>query len=401
MNDSPGWTSPGSSPAGSPGGDQPGAQWSKEQPPPAVPPQPGPPAGPYPGTPQQGGPYGGGHGGGHHGVPGGPSWGPPPAPKPGVIPLRPIGLGEILDGAVTTMRTYWRPVLGISLVVAAVTQTVVVLLNIFLLNDITTASLNADPITMGGEEYTSLMGQSMLASFVLLLVGVIGHATATALLTPVTSQAVLGRPATVRQAWQSSRPQALRLLGLVLLIPLAVAVVFVACLLPGILVGLGGSAVGGGLLIFFGIFPAVALSAWIYIRWALSSPALILEKQPVLRSMTRSAKLVQGSWWRIFGILALTNLITAFVSFVIAVPFELVGMSMSGMSLGSFLGGGTAEFGPLYYVFTGIGGMFATTVTLPITAGVTVLLYIDRRIRREALDLELARASGSAPGAGS
>ena len=33
-------------------------------------------------------------------------------------------------------------------------------------------------------------------------------------------------------------------------------------------------------------------------------------------------------------------------------------------------------------------------ITFPITAGVTVLLYIDQRIRREALDLELARAAG-------
>ncbi|WP_166022280.1 hypothetical protein [Streptomyces chilikensis] len=401
MNDSPGWTSPGSSPAENPGGGQPGAQWSKQQPPPAVPPQPGPPGAPHPGAPQQGGPYGGGpYGGGPHGPPG-PSWGPPPAPKPGVIPLRPIGLGEILDGAVTTMRTYWRPVLGISLVVAAITQTVVVLLSIFLLNDITTASLNADPVTMGGREYTSLMGQSMLASLVLLLVGLIGHAMATALLTPVTSQAVLGRPATVRQAWQSSKPQALRLLALVLLIPLTVMAVFTACLLPGILVALGGSAVGGGLLIFFGIFPAVALAAWIYTRWSLSSPALILEKQPVVRSLTRSGKLVQGSWWRVFGILLLTNLITAFVSFVIAFPFELVGLSMSGISMGSFLTGEASELGPLYYVLTGIGGMFAATVTLPVNAGVTVLLYIDRRIRREALDLELTRAAGTAPGTGS
>jgi hypothetical protein len=33
-------------------------------------------------------------------------------------------------------------------------------------------------------------------------------------------------------------------------------------------------------------------------------------------------------------------------------------------------------------------------ITFPITAGVTVLLYIDQRIRREALDLDLARAAG-------
>lgn len=39
--------------------------------------------------------------------------------------------------------------------------------------------------------------------------------------------------------------------------------------------------------------------------------------------------------------------------------------------------------------------MIGSMITFPITAGVTVLLYIDQRIRREALDLELARAAGT------
>ena len=38
------------------------------------------------------------------------------------------------------------------------------------------------------------------------------------------------------------------------------------------------------------------------------------------------------------------------------------------------------------------------TIVIPFTAGITALLYIDRRIRREALDIELARAAG-VPGA--
>ena len=38
--------------------------------------------------------------------------------------------------------------------------------------------------------------------------------------------------------------------------------------------------------------------------------------------------------------------------------------------------------------------MIASAITYPIAAGVSVLLYIDQRIRREALDLELARAAG-------
>jgi len=40
-------------------------------------------------------------------------------------------------------------------------------------------------------------------------------------------------------------------------------------------------------------------------------------------------------------------------------------------------------------------------VTRPITAGVTVLLYVDMRMRKEGLDLALRTASGSGqPGAG-
>ncbi len=41
-----------------------------------------------------------------------------------------------------------------------------------------------------------------------------------------------------------------------------------------------------------------------------------------------------------------------------------------------------------------IGSVIGATLTMPVKAGVTVLLYIDQRIRREALDLELARAAG-------
>jgi hypothetical protein len=41
-----------------------------------------------------------------------------------------------------------------------------------------------------------------------------------------------------------------------------------------------------------------------------------------------------------------------------------------------------------------IGAIAAGTVTRPITAGVTVLLYVDMRMRKEGLDLALRSASG-------
>src|SRR5687767_4983300 len=44
-----------------------------------------------------------------------PGWAPPP--KPGVIPLRPLGVGEILDGAISSIRRDPRVMLGVSALV--------------------------------------------------------------------------------------------------------------------------------------------------------------------------------------------------------------------------------------------------------------------------------------------
>ncbi len=52
-----------------------------------------------------------------------------------------------------------------------------------------------------------------------------------------------------------------------------------------------------------------------------------------------------------------------------------------------------AGFAPLQLVITGISSIVAATIVYPFWAGVTSLLYIDLRMRREGLDVELARAA--------
>jgi hypothetical protein len=49
----------------------------------------------------------------------------------------------------------------------------------------------------------------------------------------------------------------------------------------------------------------------------------------------------------------------------------------------------------VYAASTALAVLLTSIITLPFLAGVTSLLYIDRRIRREALDLELQRAAGA------
>ena len=56
--------------------------------------------------------------------------------------------------------------------------------------------------------------------------------------------------------------------------------------------------------------------------------------------------------------------------------------------------GSAPTYGWTYLIVSGIGSVIGSMITFPIAAGVIVLLYIDQRIRREALDLDLARAAG-------
>ncbi|MER5733837.1 hypothetical protein ABT084_36845 [Streptomyces sp. NPDC002138] len=439
MNDSPGWATPGPSPSGgeregAPDANGTGAQrpssppspenpaqpgqtgqpvppaqpptdpkWSAQQPPPGQwsspgsapapgapadgsapqqPPQPQPGAGwgsygqqpgPYGGQPGQPGPYG------PYGAPGG--WGKPPAAKPGVIPLRPLGLGEILDGAVTTMRTHWRSVLSVTALVAVIVQLATVIFQRYALERLTT---DAGSIT-GPREMLDVMGSSLTLSSVAIFIQVIGGVLATALLTMIFSRAVLGQPSTVAGAWRDARPQLLRLAGLTLLLTVGSAALLLVLMLPGILVNSPALGVVGGLI-------GLVVLAWLWIRFSLASPALMLEKATVLKALGRSAKLVQGAWWRIFGITVLTTLIVGIVSMIIAVPFSVMAIVFGG-GFDAMIAGNTPD-GWAFLIIQAVGSVVGMAITMPMQAGVVVLLYIDQRIRREALDLELARAAG-------
>ncbi|GLW51938.1 membrane protein [Streptomyces sp. NBRC 14336] len=422
MNDTPGWASPGSAPsdgqepgtsgpdrpADRPGPEQPtdqpgpqpqghGSKWSKEQPPPAqwsaptgapAPGQAPPPPPPGPGWGNRP-PATGGYGG--HGSWGGGWGGPPPAAKPGVIPLRPLGVGEILDGAVSTMRAYWRTVLGIALTVAVLTEIVVVLLQGFFLND-TFDTINDPDVTF--DELMRAMGDTMISYGVLSLISLIGTVLATALLTTVTSRAVLGRPVTTGEAWRDARPQVGKLFGLIFLLLLIAFGIVAVGVLPGILVTVAGGGGAGAALTVLGSLGAVVVALWLMIRFSLASPALMLEKQGIVKSMSRSVKLVRGSWWRVFGIQLLAMLIASILASIIAIPFAFLADAFSGDSVSGLLDGTGGSLSWTFLIISGIGSVIGSMITFPISAGVTVLLYIDQRIRREALDLELARAAG-------
>ena len=87
-----------------------------------------------------------------------------------------------------------------------------------------------------------------------------------------------------------------------------------------------------------------------------------------------------------FGILLLASIIVAVASAILQLPFSFL----------STLFGGAAGFSA-GTVIAVLGTIAAGTVTRPISAAVTVLLYVDMRIRKEGLDLALRTAAGDGP----
>jgi hypothetical protein len=290
------------------------------------------------------------------------------------------------------MRTYWRTVLGISLTVAVFTEIVIVLLQGLVLNDTSTEALNDPSATLS--ELSRAMGDALLSSGVIFLISLVGTVAATALLTTVTSRAVLGKSVTLGEAWRDARPQVVKLFGLICLLLLIAAGIVAVGSLPGLLVTLAGGGAAGVALTVLGILGAGVVALWLMIRLSLSSPALMLEKQGITKAMSRSAKLVRGSWWRVLGIQLLATIIANVLASIIVIPFTFLAAALSGDGITGFLNSGAGSLGWTFLIVSGIGSVIGSTITFPITAGVTVLLYIDRRIRREALDLELARAAG-------
>ena len=108
---------------------------------------------------------------------------------------------------------------------------------------------------------------------------------------------------------------------------------------------------------------------------------VVLEREGPAQALARSWRLVRQSFWRVFGIPLLAGIIVPVAGGILRLPFTFFGAV-----LGRGIGG---------TVILVIGAIAAGTMTQPITAGVTVLLYVDMRMRKEGLDLALRTASGA------
>ncbi|MBA4859922.1 hypothetical protein H1V43_00725 [Streptomyces sp. PSKA54] len=375
----------------------------------------GPYGGPHAGGPYGGGPYGGGPYGGAPGAPGTPGWGgwAPPPPHPGVIPLRPLTVGDILSGAFATMGRYKKPVIGLPAAVFGACSVLVLcaaVIAYFAVND-TVHELVDLP---GGRDPEWDQIEPLVVALVCVgLIALVGYVLAAALVQggmfTVLKNAVVGGPAGFGPVWRQALPRVPALIGTALLTGLIVAVpavllmiAFASALIGVSLLG-SGEGGGGGALVAIGLLGALVTAVpavWLWVKFSLAPAAVVLEKQGPVRALRRSSELVRGRWWPVFGISLLAYVLAAVIAGVIQQGLSLVGM-FPAMA-------GAASLGPepepsevlsvfsVYIVLALVAQLIGYIIQTTFPPLVTGLLYVDQRIRKEGLAPTLAAAAAAA-----
>ena len=248
--------------------------------------------------------------------------------------------------------------------------------------------------TLTGAQLAGMLAVVIPSGLTALVLAFIVQILLTGLLTAVVGRSVLGDRITAGEAWRIALPRLPALLLATLLTGLALLGPWAG--LAAVLILLGVAGAPGGLLIaigFLGVIAAVVLDVWFWTMFSMSAAAVVLERQGPAQALGRSWRLVRKSFWRVFGILLLAGIIVLVASSVLRLPFTVISAAFSSGSapLAEAIKPSVASL-----VIGAVGSIVAGAITQPISAGVTVLLYVDLRMRREGLDLALQTATSDA-----
>lgn len=291
------------------------------------------------------------------------------------IPLRPLGIGELLDGTFTTIRRNPRATVGLAALLVTLQQVLAV--GVQLLTD--------GLPTLGGFEDDAFSFQAIggFGGIIGTLLAAVVGAVLTGMLVVVVSDDVVGRKASASDVWRRIRPRIWALL--------------VAATIAGITPFIG--------LIFL-VVPGLILWA----AWALTTPALVLEGLGPFAALRRSWQLAWPDLIRVWWVRTLSVVLGTLMQLFVVVPFAVAGAALA-VATGAEDDSGSAVV-VVVLLLSVLGAIAAGTITAPFLAGVLALLYIDRRMRAEGLDLVLRRqlrtagiqppavASGPGPGGG-
>lgn len=125
-----------------------------------------------------------------------------------------------------------------------------------------------------------------------------------------------------------------------------------------------GAVVLAAIGIALGFFALIVPGVYLAVRWYFVPQAVVIEGARGPAALTRSSQVVEGFWWRTFGLVLLANLAVAIPGLVLLAPFTAIAASTD------------------QAVWALVGTILTTSVTTPFVALYSTLLYYDLPARR-------------------
>ena len=264
----------------------------------------------------------------------------------------------------------------------------------FLVGRVASGELGDQPALQAG-----VIGGAIVVGVLSLVVSTVFSALLQGVIVADVARESVGEKLTFGALWRLIRGRIAALIGWTMLFGLAWIVAL--ALVVGIVVALAmlGSEAGtiGAVLVgVLGGLALIPLAIWINTKLAMVPSAIVLERLPLLAAVARSWRLTTGYFWRTFGIILLVGVIVYAITQTIAIPFTILGgilgavfapTSISSGGVGTEVLLSQLSVNVVSSIVTAIVGAIGSVIQ---TAAVS-LLYIDLRMRKEGLDLELVR----------
>jgi hypothetical protein len=167
------------------------------------------------------------------------------------------------------------------------------------------------------------------------------------------------------------------------------AIALIGTIPPFLLIGIGaalmgwlktGSAIGIGIILILAGIAAFALPIWLVMRFTLVAPAFFIESERTFWAIDRSWHLMKGNALKALGLLAIAGIVVAMIQGIVVAPTSM---------MAAFSARGGADPSWWLTAITAVLNAVVSTLLLPVSSIVVILLYYDVRIRKEGFDLEL------------
>jgi hypothetical protein len=203
------------------------------------------------------------------------------------------------------------------------------------------------------------------------------------------AHAAVAEKLTLRALWQRVKPVAWRLVGYSLLLTLAVLVLIAVVAAAIIAVGFAALPVAVGMTVLV-VLSALPLTLWLSTKLLLAPAAIILEHATIRGAIARSWTLIRGRFWPALGVIVIISFVFGAIAQVVSIPFSFLSTGLTTII------SPTGDPDPsaiiaivVAVVLTQVVTLLIQSVAVVVQATATSIIYIDCRMRREGLDIDL------------